>query len=110
MQWGGSRPGPGEYGGLLRTRVDRRQASVASLTLMEAQGREQGLLRTPFPTGGQWRGRQICDRDLPDTADIAKRQWRVENHPRCRRFVVLLLLLLLLGLALLGLAPGAPFC
>ena len=35
------------------------------------------------------RARGTCDRDLPDTADLAQRQWCVAQHPRFSRFVLL---------------------
>ena len=104
--WATSPPSP------RRAQVDRRQASVR---LMAAQGwRKQGLPRTPFPTGGQWRGRQICDRDLPDTADLAQRQWCVAHHSRFRRFARFAFCCCCLSLCCRGWLfrppEGPPFC
>ena len=80
-----------------RTRVDRRQASVTHMAW------------SPQADG------QICDRDLPDTAHLAQRQWGVAHHPCFRCFVPLFFVAVadrcVAGAGSLGLAPQRPpFC
>ena len=68
-----------------------------------------GSAGTPFPTGRQRRGRQICERDLLDTADLAQRRRCVAHHPRFRRFVLLFFVSVagrVAGAGFLGLAPA----